>query len=48
MARMDKLGAFALTEPGHGSDSVALETSARPVKGDGEAGGGWVLNGRKR
>jgi glutaryl-CoA dehydrogenase len=48
MARMDKLGAFALTEPEHGSDSVALETSARPVKGDGEAGGGWVLNGRKR
>jgi len=28
MARMDKLGAFALTEPEHGSDSVALETSA--------------------
>jgi glutaryl-CoA dehydrogenase len=49
MAQMNKLGAFALTEPEHGSDSVALETSARPVKGDGEAGGGsWVLNGRKR
>jgi glutaryl-CoA dehydrogenase len=45
MARLDKLGAFALTEPGHGSDSVALETSARRVKGDGE---GWVLNGAKR
>jgi glutaryl-CoA dehydrogenase len=43
MARMDKLGAFALTEPEHGSDSVALETSARPVPGE-----GWVLNGRKR
>src|SRR6267154_3500738 len=28
MARLDKLGAFALTEPLHGSDSVALETSA--------------------
>jgi glutaryl-CoA dehydrogenase len=27
---------------------VALETSARPVQGDGKAGGGWVLNGRKR
>ena len=40
--QMDKLGAFALTEPEHGSDSVALETSARP---DGD---GWVLNGRKR
>jgi len=48
MARLDKLGAFALTEPGHGSDSVALETSARRVKGDGEAGGYWVLNGAKR
>jgi glutaryl-CoA dehydrogenase len=43
MARMDKLGAFALTEPDHGSDSVALETSARP-----DPAGGWVLNGRKR
>ena len=42
MARMSKLGAFALTEPEHGSDSVALETSARP---DGDS---WVLNGRKR
>ena len=29
MARVDLLGAFALTEPDHGSDSVALETTAR-------------------
>jgi glutaryl-CoA dehydrogenase len=42
MATMQRLGAFALTEPDHGSDSVALETSARP---DGD---GWVLDGRKR
>src|SRR2546423_15147340 len=42
MAAMDKLGAFALTEPEHGSDSVALEPSARR---DGDS---WVLNGRKR
>jgi glutaryl-CoA dehydrogenase len=42
MARMEQLGAFALTEPEHGSDSVALETTARPV------GDGWLLNGRKR
>jgi glutaryl-CoA dehydrogenase len=42
MARMDKLGAFALTEPEHGSDSVALETSARR---DGDS---WVLTGAKR
>ncbi len=33
MASMTKLGAFALTEPEHGSDSVALETSARPERG---------------
>ena len=42
MARLEKLGAFALTEPTHGSDSVALETSARR---DGDQ---WVLNGAKR
>jgi len=48
MARLELLGAFALTEPDHGSDSVALETSARAVKGDGEAGGDWVLTGKKR
>ncbi len=35
------LGAFALTEPGSGSDAAALRTSA--VR-DGDA---WVLNGRK-
>jgi glutaryl-CoA dehydrogenase len=43
MARMEKLGAFALTEPEHGSDSVALETSATP-----DGAGGWLLTGRKR
>src|SRR6185503_80708 len=42
MARTDKLGAFALTEPVHGSDSVSLETSARR---DGET---YLLNGAKR
>jgi glutaryl-CoA dehydrogenase len=42
MARLEKLGAFALTEPDHGSDSVALETSARR---DGDQ---FVLNGAKR
>src|ERR1700744_1519777 len=46
MASMSKLGAFALTEPEHGSDSVALATLARPVKGQG--GGPWALSGRKR
>ncbi|MEA2393987.1 MAG: glutaryl-CoA dehydrogenase [Solirubrobacteraceae bacterium] len=42
MARMEKIGAFALTEPEHGSDSVALETRARR---DGDA---WVIDGTKR
>src|SRR4051812_49254215 len=42
MARLDAVGAFALTEPTHGSDSVALETSAR------RNGDGWVLDGAKR
>src|SRR6185437_13223835 len=48
MARMDLLGAFAMTEPEHGSDSIARETTAEPVKGGGEVGGGWILTGRKR
>jgi glutaryl-CoA dehydrogenase len=42
MARLEEIGAFALTEPNHGSDSVALETAARR---DGDA---WVINGAKR
>jgi glutaryl-CoA dehydrogenase len=42
MAALRQTGAFALTEPDHGSDSIALETSAR------RDGDGWVLNGRKR
>lgn len=42
MARLEKIGAFALSEPDHGSDSVALETTAQ------RDGDGWVLNGRKR
>jgi glutaryl-CoA dehydrogenase len=42
MAALDKLGAFALTEPTHGSDSIALETSAR------REGDSWVINGQKK
>jgi glutaryl-CoA dehydrogenase len=42
MARLQTLGAFALTEPDHGSDSVGLETTAQ---WDGDA---YVLNGAKR
>jgi len=45
MARLEKLGAFALTEPAHGSDSVALETSARRVKAGGDS---WVIDGAKK
>jgi glutaryl-CoA dehydrogenase len=42
MARLELLGAFALTEPGHGSDAVALETTAR------RDGDGYVVDGEKR
>ena len=42
MATLDAIGAFALTEPAHGSDSVSLQTSARR---DGRT---WTLNGAKR
>lgn len=41
LARAEKLGAFALTEPDHGSDSVGLATTAHR---DGDE---WVLNGEK-
>jgi glutaryl-CoA dehydrogenase len=42
MARLEKIGAFALTEPDHGSDSVSLETSARR---DGDS---YVISGAKK
>ncbi|HLJ81579.1 MAG TPA: acyl-CoA dehydrogenase family protein [Ktedonobacterales bacterium] len=42
MAKMEKIGAFGLTEPNHGSDAVALETRAHR---DGDS---WVLSGAKR
>jgi glutaryl-CoA dehydrogenase len=42
MARVESIGAFALTEPNHGSDSVALESSASC---DGDT---WTINGAKR
>jgi len=42
MAALEAIGAFALTEALHGSDSVALETSARR---DGDS---WVLDGDKK
>ncbi|WP_246852948.1 acyl-CoA dehydrogenase family protein [Naasia sp. SYSU D00948] len=42
LARAAEFGAFALTEPTHGSDSVSLETTARTVDG------GYVLDGEKK
>ncbi|WP_375481091.1 acyl-CoA dehydrogenase family protein [uncultured Jatrophihabitans sp.] len=42
MARLERIGAFALTEPTHGSDSVALETTAS------RHGDFWVLEGVKK
>lgn len=42
MATLEKIGAFALTEPEHGSDSIALETSAARV------GDSYVINGSKK
>lgn len=42
LARVETLGAFALTEPTHGSDVVKMDTRARR---DGDE---WVLEGDKR
>ncbi|UNK45640.1 acyl-CoA dehydrogenase family protein [Arthrobacter sulfonylureivorans] len=42
LARGEEYGAFALTEPTHGSDSVALETTAVRTEG------GILLNGEKK
>lgn len=46
MARGEILGAFGLTEPTHGSDSVALETTAVAATRDGVDG--YVINGEKK
>src|SRR5216683_7420285 len=44
----ERLAAFGLTEPGGGSDIPGgMRTTARLVKGDGEAGGEWVIDGTK-
>ncbi len=42
MAQLEAIGAFALTEPNHGSDSVSLETTAR------RDGTDWLIDGAKR
>jgi short-chain 2-methylacyl-CoA dehydrogenase len=44
----ERLAAFGLTEPGGGSDIAGgMRTTARLVKGDGEGGGQWVIDGSK-
>ena len=35
------------SEPGAGSDAAGIRTRATAVKGDGEAAGGWRINGQK-
>ncbi len=47
MATGEIRATMALTEPGGGSDLQAMTTIARRVKGDGEVGGGYVVNGAK-
>ncbi len=42
MARLEKIGAFGLTEPNRGSDAVSIESTARK---DGDY---YILNGAKR
>ncbi|MCT2557699.1 acyl-CoA dehydrogenase family protein [Tsuneonella sp. YG55] len=39
-----EIACFGLTEPGSGSDSAAMATTAKPDPG----GNGWILNGTKR
>jgi alkylation response protein AidB-like acyl-CoA dehydrogenase len=41
------LGAYCLSEPQSGSDAAALATTAVPVKGEGEAGGNYRIDGVK-
>jgi short-chain 2-methylacyl-CoA dehydrogenase len=44
----ERLAAFGLTEPGGGSDIPGgMRTTARLEKGEGEAGGEWVVDGSK-
>ena len=41
----EKIGAFALTEPNHGSDVTSMDTFA--VKAT-DGRDGWILNGNKK
>lgn len=42
LARLEKIGCWALTEPDYGSDASSLRTTATKVAG------GWILDGQKR
>ncbi|KAN0045030.1 hypothetical protein ACTA71_006557 [Dictyostelium dimigraforme] len=44
MSSLEKIGAFALTEPEAGSDAAGLKCTAKQLPN----GGGWILNGEKR
>ncbi len=48
LARGEKIGSFALTEPSTGSDAAAIETTAEKVEGGYTISGHkqWVTNGR--
>jgi acyl-CoA dehydrogenase len=48
LASGEVVASFALTEPDAGSDPSRLVTTALPMKGEGEPGGGWVIDGLKR
>jgi len=47
IAAVEELWCQGYSEPGAGSDLAAVATSAILVKGDGEAGGQWVITGQK-
>ena len=49
LARGEKLGCFALSEPGHGSDPAGLECLATPVAGGYKIRGtkNWITNGKE-
>jgi alkylation response protein AidB-like acyl-CoA dehydrogenase len=44
IATAEYIGAYALTEPGAGSDAMNVKTTARPT----DDGGGFILNGTKQ
>ncbi len=49
LAQGEKLGCFALSEPGHGSDPAGLKLAAKKVKGGYELKGtkNWITNGKE-